>query len=207
MSVDSISVNLPAIPISWRRRLFLLLIVACFAAPLMAAWLLVDRWRPAGSVQHGELLVPARPLDLRFDLAEKSRVDHAALRGRWVLIYPGSAGQCDSRCQTALYDMRQVRLALGKDMGRVVTLLLLDEMPEDKLRQWLVAEHAAMLLGSANAKTRNSLPEAFGQPGLSGDWVYLLDPLGNLLMRYPVTVDPSDMLKDLRRLLRLSKIG
>ncbi len=207
MNVDSISVNLPSLPVSWRRRLFLLLVIACFALPLMAAWLLVDRWRPAGSVQHGELLVPARPLDLRFDPVEKSRVDHAALRGHWVLVYPGSAGQCDSRCQTALYDMRQVRLALGKDMGRVVTLLLLDGVPESKLRQWLTAEHATMLLGSADAKTRNSLPEAFGQPGLSGDWVYLLDPLGNLLMRYPVTVDPGGMLKDLRRLLRLSQIG
>ncbi|MEZ5600135.1 MAG: hypothetical protein R3F36_03615 [Candidatus Competibacteraceae bacterium] len=73
--------------------------------------------------------------------------------------------------------------------------------------QWLATEHAAMLLGLADAKTRNSLPEAFGQPGPSGDWVYLLDPLGNLLMRYPVTVNPSGILKDLRRLLRLSEIG
>ncbi len=153
------------------------------------------------------MLDPARPLDLRFDPVEKSRVDHAALRGHWVLVYPGSAGGCDSRCQTALYDMRQVRLALGKDMSRVVTLLLLDRMPEDGLRHWLAAEHAAMLLGSAAAKTRNSLSKAFGQPGPSGDWIYLLDPLGNLLMRYPVTVDPSGMLKDLKRLLRLSQIG
>lgn len=207
MSVDSVSVNPPSSPASWRQRLFLLLVIACFALPLVAAWLLVDRWRPAGSVQHGELLDPAHPLDLRFALAEKNRVDNATLQGRWGLIYLGSAEQCDSRCQTALYDMRQVRLALGKDMSRVVTLLLLDAMPENELRQWLTTEHVAMLLGLAGTKTRNSLPEAFGQPGLSSDWIYLLDPLGNLLMRYPVTVDPSGILKDLRRLLRLSEIG
>lgn len=130
MSVDSVSVNPPSSPASWQQRWFLLLIIACFALPLVTAWLLVDRWRPAGSVQHGELLNPAHPLDLRFDLAEKSRVDNATVRGRWALVYLGSAGQCDSRCQTALYDMRQVRLALGKDMSRVVTLLLLDTMPE-----------------------------------------------------------------------------
>ena len=207
MSVDSVSSKFPSIPTSWRRRLFLLLVITCFALPLVTAWLLVDRWRPAASAQHGELLDPARPLDLRFDPMESGHVDHAALRGHWVLVYLGSAGQCDSGCQTALYDMRQVRLALGKDMNRVVTLLLLDEMPEDGLRRWLTAEHAAMLLGSADAKTQNSLSEAFGQPGQPGDWVYLLDPLGNLLMRYPVTVDPGGMLKDLKRLLRLSKIG
>ena len=207
MSVDSVSVNPPSNPVSWRQRLFLLLIIACFALPLVTAWLLVDRWRPAGSVQHGELLDPAHPLDLRFDLVAGSRVDNATLRGRWVLVYLGSAEQCDLHCQTALYDIRQVRLALGKDISRVVTLLLLDAIPEKGLRQWLATEHATMLLGLADAKTRNSLPETFDQSGLSGDWIYLLDPLGNLLMRYPVTVDPSGILKDLRRLLRLSEIG
>jgi hypothetical protein len=50
-------------------------------------------------------------------------------------------------------------------------------------------------------------PKPFAQVGAIGDWVYLLDPLGNLLMRYPVTVNPRGILKDLRRLLRLSEIG
>ncbi len=187
--------------------MFLLLVIACFTLPLVAAWLLVDRWRPAGSVQHGELLNPAHPLDLRFEPTDESRMGNAALRGRWVLVYLGSAGRCTPRCQTALYDMRQVRLALGRDMDRVITVLLLDGMPESGLRRWLAVEHAATLVGVADIKTRNSLSEAFGQPGPFGDWVYLLDPLGNLLMRYPVTVDPGGVLKDLKRLLRLSEIG
>ena len=81
----------------------------------------VGHWRPTGSVQHGELLDPARPVALRLVLPEGKPSDGAGLRGRWVLAYVGSAAACDQRCRTGLYDIRQVRLALGKDMSRAVS--------------------------------------------------------------------------------------
>ncbi|MBE2293472.1 MAG: cytochrome oxidase assembly protein [Phycisphaerales bacterium] len=207
MRVDSALIRACLISASWRQRLLLLLIIACFVLPLLAAWLLVDHWRPTGSAQHGQLLNPARSLDLQFDRVDRQQVENETLRGRWVLVYVGVAGQCDPRCQTALYDLRQVRLALGRDMDRVVTLLLLDRMPEDGLGWWLATEYVTLLIGVADSRTRDSLSQPFGQPSPSGDEFYLLDPLGNLLMRYPVTVDPRGVLKDLKRLLRLSKIG
>jgi cytochrome oxidase Cu insertion factor (SCO1/SenC/PrrC family) len=208
MSIHSISINSSSIPAIWRQRLFLLFVLACFAVPLAAAWLLVGHWRPGGSVQHGELLNPAHPLpDLRFDSVDGRPLEGTALRGRWVLVYVGSAAECDARCRTGLYDMRQVRLALGKDMGRVKTVLLLDGVPETGLRQWLASEHAAMTVGVADGSTRNVLIQAFGQPGRAGEWIYLLDPLGNLLMRYPVDTEPRGLLKDLQRLLKWSRIG
>lgn len=123
------------------------------------------------------------------------------------MIYVGSATACDERCRTALYDMRQVRLALGKDRERVNTLLLLEETPAPALRQWLADQHAALLVGVADRAARAELVGAFPTPGTAGDWIYLLDPLGNLLMRYPVASEPRGMFKDLQRLLRLSKVG
>ncbi len=208
MSIHPILVKADVIPVIWRQRLILLFIFACFAIPLAAAWLLVGRWQPGSSVQHGELLNPARPLlNLRFDSLEGHRLDGTALRGYWVLIYLGSATECDAHCRTALYDMRQVRLALGKDVARVKTLLLLDGLPGASLLSWLTIEHAATTVGVADAVTRTEPSGKFHSPGAAGEWIYLLDPLGNLLMRYPVASEPRGMLKDLQRLLRLSKVG
>ena len=109
MSVDSISFKTSSIAPIWRQRLLLLLIVALFVLPLAVAWLLIGHWRPESHVQHGELLDPARPMDLRLSSLEGKPMDGGALRG-WVLVYVGLAAECDARCRTGLYDMRQVRL-------------------------------------------------------------------------------------------------
>ena len=208
MSAPTLPIRCPAIPAHWRPRLMLLFIIACFVAPLAAAVLLVGRWQPGGSVQHGELLHPARPLPAwRIEPAAGHSLDGAALRGRWVLAYAGPDGECDPGCRAALYAMRQVRLALGKDMERVKTAWLLANPPDSGLRRWLAMEHAVLTAGAADAATRTALLEAFERPGGAGDWIYLIDPLGNLLMRYPVTVEPRGMLKDLQRLLKWSRIG
>jgi len=61
--------------------------------------------------------------------------------------------------------------------------------------------------GVADAEIRNAFLQAFVEAEQGSGWIYLVDPLGNLLMRYPTTVKPGGMLKDLKRLLRLSKIG
>jgi hypothetical protein len=208
MSAPTHPGNFPPLATVWRQRLYLISIIACFVVPLALSWWLVGDWRPGGSAQHGELLDPAQPLaELRFTSPEGQRWDAAAFRGFWALIHTAADAECSPSCQTALYDMRQVRLALGRDLERVKTLVLLDGPPTDELRQWLAAEHAEMMVGATDAATQDRLNAAFPVPGPVGEWIYLVDPLGNLLMRYPVTVDPSGILKDLKRLLRLSKIG
>jgi cytochrome oxidase Cu insertion factor (SCO1/SenC/PrrC family) len=204
MNVPTLPIKDPMIPASWRQRLYLLFIVACFVVPLATAGWLAGRWTPGHTVQHGELLHPARPLNLHFTALDGGST---ALQGHWILLYAGSATGCDARCHTALYDLRQVRLALGKDMQRVETVLLLGGAPDAALRQWLVHEHAAMRVGIVDVERQNRLMEAFDHTGVIGDWIYLIDPLGNLVMRYPATVEPRGMLKDLQRLLKWSRIG
>lgn len=204
MNVQTLPINDATIPAPWRRRLYLLFIVACFAVPLAAAGWLAGHWTPGNTVQHGELLHPARPLDLRLTSLDGRLT---ALQGHWMLLYTGSASGCDARCHTALYDLRQVRLALGREMGRVETVLLLDGSPNAALRQWLADEHATMTVGVDEAGLQRRLKEAFARTDATGDWIYLIDPLGNLLMRYPVAVEPHGVLNDLQRLLKWSRIG
>lgn len=103
--------------------------------------------------------------------------------------------------------MRQVRLALGKDIDRAQTLYMPAQVPSADLLEWLGREHAAMTVGTADQATVDFFMQVFPNPAADKHWIYLIDPLGNVLMRYDSEQDPKGMLKDLKHLLKLSKIG
>lgn len=189
-------------------RITLILIMAVFILPLISAWILVGQWRPEGKAHHGELLVPARPIS-HFQVLEQDgkELNRAYLQGRWTLMYMGTTVDCDASCQQGLYKIRQIRLALGKEMPRVQRLLLMTEMPDASLGTWLQQEHAGMAVGVADASTRDFFARAFSHTGIADGWIYLIDPLTNLVMRYPAQTNPRDILKDVKHLLKLSKIG
>ena len=174
-----------------RGRLRLLAIAALFAAPVVlggiAYWV---RWAPGTAVNYGTLLAPsaleAEPL--------------AALRGRWVLVQLDS-GSCDEHCVRKLYLMRQVRRAQGEKMRRIERL-------------WLVTDATAPAPGLLAAyegtrvvRATRELIDAFPADRAPTDHIYLVDPMGNLMMRFPRDPDPSRVLKDLERLLRYSSFG
>lgn len=191
-----------------KDRIILVLIMGAFILPLIGAWMLAGQWRPEGRAHHGELLVPARPISHFQVLAEEGgELNKAYLQGRWTLVYMDGRSGCDESCRQGLYKIRQIRLALGKEMPRVQRLLLLTEMPEAMLSSWLQQEHAGMTVGVADTTTRGFLARSFSGTAVAGGWIYLIDPLTNLVMRYPAQVNPGDILKDLKRLLKLSKIG
>jgi cytochrome oxidase Cu insertion factor (SCO1/SenC/PrrC family) len=197
---------LPQTPMQ-KNRLFLLFIIALFVVPLALAWILVGRVHPVSTKNHGELLNPAQPIPhLSAQQTDGEPLTETDLHGRWNMLYI-TASACDTRCKTGLYDIRQVRLALGKDMARSQTLFLLQETPDDELVRWLQREHANLTFGVADAQTLNFFTQAFADDSVLGDWIYLIDPLGNLFMRYSTTSDPKGILDDLRHLLKISKIG
>lgn len=217
----------PVDPSARRRgRIYLLLIIAAFSLPLLLAWALHDRWRPDGSVHHGELLQPAVPLaELDTELsninlaansdAADSSQDNSdgLLQHRWTLAYLAPT-DCSQACRDALYKIRQIRLALGKNIDRARTLALLPQMPDEPLQAWLRDEHTAMNVAVAPS-VADALRRPFDnntastQPSASSDphSIYLLDPLGNLLMRYDSDVEPKGIITDLKRLLKYSKLG
>ena len=174
-----------------RGRVTFALLGAFFALPFAFAWLAwwLD-WAPGSTSNYGELILPPRPLAGR---------PFEALHGKWVLV-SFDAAACDAYCEKKLYFMRQVRRAQGKDEGRLERL-------------WLVTDGARPRAGllaaieGSRIEPAAGLAAAFPAAGAIGDHIYVIDPLGNLMMRFPRDPDPSRMLKDLQRLLKLSQIG
>jgi len=192
-----------------RSRLALVGLAALFFVPLAASFYLYygTSWRPDGGAQHGDLIDPARPLPP----ASLARADGAPtgsefLRGDWHIVYVG-AGSCDTGCRDALLKSRQVRLALDKDVNRVSRVFLYEGAAP--AQDFLSSEHPDLVAASLDGAAGEALLARFPQepPPRTSQRLYLVDPLGNLLMSYPPEAAPRAILTDLERLLKLSHIG
>ena len=192
-----------------RPRLALIGLAALFFVPLAASFYLYygTGWRPSGAAQHGELIHPARPLpETQLALADGGVTGADFLRGDWHLVYVGS-GDCDATCREMLVKSRQVRLALDKDVTRVGRVFLYAGAAPTP--GFLASEHgdlvAASVAGSEGARLLAAFPAE--PPVLVAGRLYIVDPLGNLMMSYPPGAPPKGILEDLERLLKLSHIG
>jgi hypothetical protein len=190
-----------------RSRTQVWILVGVFFAPLALAFLLYygsGGWRPPGSTNRGELISPARPLpNVDLPMSNGEPLAASVWRGRWTLVYVGD-GRCDERCRAALTLIRQTRLALNKDMARVQRIFLTTGNCCE--RAYLDAEHPGLLIALADNAPGADLLAAF--PDTAAGSIYIVDPLGNLMMRHPPAAAPTkDLLEDLRRLLKLSHIG
>jgi len=184
-----------------KSKASLWLIIGLAAAPVVASYLFYYFWPPARTVNYGELIEP-RPLpDPQLALADGTPFRLSRLRGKWVLVSLDT-GRCDETCGRKLLYMRQLRLTQGKDMERVERAWLIsdDIVP----RPDAVAPYQGTWLVRA---ARAGLLEVFPAPGAAADHIYLIDPLGNLMMRFPRDPEPGRMIKDLSRLLKASRIG
>jgi hypothetical protein len=193
-----------------RQRRVLIGLSLMFFAPLGLAFYLYYghvTWRPGGRVNAGALVEPARPLPaLALPLLDAGNTDPNFLKGKWTFLYVGS-GPCSEACRTRLYDTRQVRLALDRDMNRVQRVFIAGTGCCDA--GFLHEQHPDLISVRADAA---AAPLLALLPGLDASDtrakpVYLIDPLGNLMMFYSADVNPKGMLEDMKRLLRLSSIG
>lgn len=178
-----------------------LLILALCAAPVVAAWLAYFVWPPASRTNHGEL-IEARPLsDPPLEQIGGGAFRLSSLRGKWLLVQL-DGGACDSACRGKLVYTRQLRLTQGKDMDRVERVwLVTDGVPVDPA---LAREFAGTVIVRAAAST---LPREFPAAGAPKDHIFVVDPLGNVMLRWSRSSDPDGMKRDLSRLLRASRVG
>lgn len=192
-------------------RLKMLLVLAVCAAPVIASYFTYYVIRPEGRRNYGELIDPQRPLPAITATVATSqnnqRIELPALRGQWLLASV-AGGACDAACEKNLYLQRQLREGLGKDKDRVDWVwFVTDDAP---LRPELIAAlPQATVLRVDRAQLAQWLAPSNGHA--LNEHLYLIDPMGNWMMRFPpagtreVDLDAAkNIKKDMERVLRAS---
>ncbi len=178
--------------------------IAVFAAPIIAAWFFYfnPEYLPSGRANKGELIEPVIPLSAGLGLItpEGTEFDLDRLAGRWTLVYL-AAGECGTDCSKHLIAMRQIRLALGQSQLSMERLLVLTDPTAKALAEELAAELDGMQVALIN-KGDGALEQSLGEGALGR--IYILDPMGNLMMRYAADAPAKDTLTDMERLLKAS---
>ena len=183
------------------RRQFLLM-AAFFLGPVVLAFVVYYGfdWRPAGSTEHGELIQPP-PLLPDVELGPERGGVVPQFRRRWSLLMRVEAG-CPDTCQAMLYETRQVRKALSRERDRTQRVLRISGEFD---RAIMEAQHADLVILTDDMPAAVKLDEAL--QGFDRDYIYLVDPLGNLMMRFPRDTAMKAIHTDLKKLLKLSRIG
>lgn len=182
------------------RWKMLLLLLVC-ASPVIASYFTYYVIRPEGRRNYGELIDPQRPLpDLVGTDASGRLVPLTQLKNQWLFISVADSA-CDDACQKHLFLQRQLRETLGKDKDRLDWVWLRTGSPalSEPLKQ---ATAAATVLHVDPAALATWLQPAAGQR--LEDHLYVVDPIGNWMMRFPAQADPKQVKRDLDRLLRAS---
>ena len=174
------------------------------AAPVIASYFTYYVIRPEGRRNYGELITPQRPLPAvaTTDLNGKPG-ELAILKNQWLLVNVAGAA-CEAACQQRLYFQRQLRESLGKGKDRLDRVWLVPDAASVDARLIPALTEARVLRISADVLAA-WLPAAQGQR--MEDHLYVVDPLGNLMMRFPANMDTAGAAKakrDLDRLLRAS---
>lgn len=177
------------------RKMLLLLATVC-GLPIALSYLAFYVWQPQGTMNYGELITPAAPPpEARLVKLDGTPFALSSLRGKWVMVHTNTAA-CDAACRQLIYYMRQVRTAQGEEMNRIERLwVITDEATPDAA--WLKDYPGMQVVRGTLALPAAQSPSRH---------IYLLDPLGNVMMRYPENPEPKGLIKDLGRLMKYSNV-
>jgi hypothetical protein len=186
-----------------RWKLFAVILIC--AAPLIASYMTYYVIKPQGRTNYGALIDPrAYPMpDLGAATIDGKPIALDAYKGKWMMVQVSDA-DCQEPCRKRLHDMRQLRLAQGKDMDRIERIWLITD--DEPLETMVIREYD----GTHMLRVKPDLLKAWlpaEQGTTAADHIYLIDPLGNLMMRFPKDADPNKIKKDLSKLLKASRIG
>lgn len=191
-------------------RWILVILLVVFLAPSIGGWAWFHYGSNFSQRHFGALYTPARPLD---DVSMRDEDDRqialSDFRGSWVLAYVGR-GPCLDECRRQLDKMSRVRLSQSKNIKRVTALYLSSSAVGEavgEIRTVFPTGTLAVLDSAAIETLIGSMLREGQAPDELLHQVYLIDPIGNLVLSYPADAEPSGMRKDLARLLRVSQIG
>jgi len=196
-----------------QNKKIIIVLLFIFLAPLTyAVWLYNSGWRPLATSNYGALITPARPLQaFTLETLAGNPVKLDDIRNKWAMIYLGSAS-CNQACKDSLYKMRQVHILQAKQQPRVQRIMILTDLTGlSGLKRLLAKEYPKMMVMKGTEQQVKNLTKQFrvheGEAVETQHRIYLMDPLGNLMMYYPENTDGSNLNKDLKKLLRKSQIG
>ena len=179
----------------------LLIIIVMLCAPVAISYFLFFSGIRPASVNYGALMEVTPLQGSALNQADETIFRIRQLRGKWVLLSVGSS-TCDEKCNKSLYFMRQVRTMQNAEKSRIERVWLIDDgEPPQNLQ--LAEDYKGMFF--INAKDSKLLEELPAVESVR-DHIYMIDPLGNLMMRFPKDPDPIQMAKDIKRLLKISQI-
>ncbi len=181
-------------------------LVFVFLAPVLLGTLVFFNKEKLGlggsTVNYGTLITPVIPLNTQglseyATDAEKSKI----ITKKWTLLYI-ALDSCDTTCKERLLLMKNVRLLMNEDMRRIRTTLV---SADNTLQETLKTDYPDLVFARIDTSTTPFLSQ-FKHKAVNP--IYLIDPLGNLMMFYPQTKsDHKLMIKDLKRLLKYSRVG
>ncbi len=212
MIVKTEAGGMPVIQVKRRAkmisRLSFIVVIAAFVLPLLLAITLyaqLDAWTPPARVNHGELMEPVKPLSmLMLSASDKTAITLDDVQGIWTLAYIGKE-DCSIHCQAGLFKMRQVKEMLGRESARLQSMFVaLDDEAMDSV-SLLAGQYPNLRAGLAGVEIRSQQENAFSPQSIGS--FFLLDPHGNVVLRYDDDSTTKGLLKDLKRLLKVSRIG
>lgn len=181
-------------------------VLAVCAAPIAASYFTYYVIKPEGRTNYGALIDPRQhPMPaMASTLLDGKPTTLDDFKGKWVMLKVGGSA-CDQQCQDMLFMMRQLRTMQGKEMDRIERVWLITDNEPLETVLLRVNDGTRMLRAPADAVHKWLPVEQGGDK--AEDHIYLIDPLGNLMMRFPKDADPSKVKKDLAKLLKASAIG
>ncbi len=194
----------PARARTQRGRWGMFLVLAVCAAPVVASYLMYYVIKPQGRSNYGALITPTRAIPaLQLRNLDGQTVPATQLRGQWLLVVVGPA-VCEGACEKRLFIQRQLRETLGRERDRLDKLWLVTDAVEvpAALRQAISSTPPATVLRADRAALAQWLTPEVGRA--LEDHLYVVDPMGEWMMRFPAEADPSKIKRDLDRLMRAS---
>lgn len=190
-----------------KNRITILVIFAMSVIPFVIAWFLADN---PGKVKlgtnNGELITPPLTTEISdFTGYDRFSADNIKeLQGHWILINVLQQDECQKVCQEGLYKTQQITLMMGKDIARIRRLAVIFNQAAQPLpKQW--QEDARLLKALPSTSLRATIQKI--SAGEQSGGLLVMDPLGNLMMKYDPGYDPYKVRNDLSKLLRISQIG
>jgi hypothetical protein len=191
------------------RTKFVLMFIL-FALPITTSYLMFFFWKPKFTNNFGELIVPVvalpqEKLAITDGKDAPQNVLDKGLRGKWLMV-TRDTGACDVACAKKLYTMRQARLILSKELDRVVRVVLIDDaiMPSAQLMQDF---SGAAFVTAKDSAWLAKLPREANDATNGRGYIYAVDPMGNVFMRYKASHDIKELSADFRKVLKASQLG